>query len=230
MNSNLSNILLKHCRTFHSVVPFDPSKEKLAALDLSENNKELSAEIFNDTKNFSAYIETLLKLHKSTYAIGGYGEDRPIYSRSGLFNEKGEPRCIHLGLDIWGKEGTPVYAFMGGMVHSVAFNSNYGDYGATMILLHQLEGIPFYSLYGHLSLKDIQHVSSGQYVVHGQVIGHFGSPSENGDWPPHLHFQLINDVELREGDYPGVCTRSEKERYLDNCPDPDIVAQLLKYI
>jgi hypothetical protein len=32
-----------------------------------------------------------------------------------------------------------------------------------------------------------------------------------------------------QGDYPGVCRYSEKERYLANCPDPDLVLQLNKY-
>ncbi|MBX3254518.1 MAG: peptidoglycan DD-metalloendopeptidase family protein [Chitinophagaceae bacterium] len=230
MRSNISNILVKYSHTFHSVVPFKPAKDKLVLLDLSENNPEISETLFTDVKVFSNYINTLLQIHKSTYAVGGYGEDRVIYASSKLFNDSEEPRSIHLGLDIWGKAGTPVYAFMGGMVHSFAFNNNEGDYGATVILLHQLDGIPFYSLYGHLALADIQHLSPGQYVVYGQTIGHFGEPHENGNWPPHLHFQLIEDVELKEGDYPGVCTASEKTKYLANCPDPDLVAQMIKYI
>ncbi|MBX2923098.1 MAG: peptidoglycan DD-metalloendopeptidase family protein [Chitinophagaceae bacterium] len=228
----LSNILARHQATFHSIVPFNPAKDKLLLLDLTESNSELPETIFIDRKSFENYINTLLRIQESTYAIGGYGENRVIYSRSGLFNnnEQGEPRSVHLGFDIWGEAGTPVYAFMGGMVHSFAFNNNDGDYGATIILLHQLEGFPFYSLYGHLAWKDIRQLSPGQYVVHGQKIGHFGEPHENGNWPPHLHFQLIEDIELKTGDYPGVCKPSEKEKYLANCPDPDLVAQMIKYI
>ena len=82
------------------------------------------------------------------------------------------------------------------MIHSFAFNNNFGDYGATIILLHQLEGFPFYTLYGHLSLDDIAHVKEGKYISRGEVIGHFGKPEENGHWPPHLHFQIINDIRL----------------------------------
>jgi murein DD-endopeptidase MepM/ murein hydrolase activator NlpD len=141
-----------------------------------------------------------------------------------------EPRRLHLGVDIWGPAGTPVYAFMGGMIHSFAFNAPYGDYGATLILLHQLDGAPFYSLYGHLSLRDIQNVSAGQYISIGDTIGHFGELPENGHWPPHLHFQIILDMELKEGDYPGVCRFSEKEKYLANCPDPDLILQLNRYL
>jgi len=115
-------------------------------------------------------------------------------------------------------------------VHSFAFNDRYGDYGATIILLHQLDGMPFYTLYGHLSLKDIQTLSGGQYIPIGYPVGHFGQPHENGHWPPHLHFQVILDMELKEGDYPGVCKYQDREKYLANCPDPDLILQLNRYL
>lgn len=233
---DLSNIILRNSHNFHYVVPFDPVKDNLTLVDLTAANPELTPAIVESTALFGQYIQQQLNVNKSRYAIGGYGEERVIYGRSSLFDvespgtESAEPRRLHLGIDIWGAAGTPVSAFIGGMIHSFAFNNNFGDYGATIILLHQLEGIPFYSLYGHLSLADIQHISPGQYITYGQRIGRFGEPHENGNWPPHLHFQLIDNMELKEGDYPGVCRVSEKARYLDNCPDPDLVLKLLKYI
>jgi len=62
------------------------------------------------------------------------------------------------------------------------------------------------------------------------VIAHFGEPNENGHWPPHLHFQIILDMELKQGDYPGVCKYSERQKYLANCPDPDFILQMRKWI
>jgi peptidoglycan LD-endopeptidase LytH len=59
------------------------------------------------------------------------------------------------------------------------------------------------------------------------VIGHIGTPEENGDWPPHLHFQVIEDMECKMGDYPGVCSKKERDRYLQNCPDPDLVLNMM---
>ena len=52
---------------------------------------------------------------------------------------------------------------------------------------------------------------------------------ENGNWPPHLHFQIIEDMELKEGDYPGVCTSANREKYLANCPNPDLILTLMQY-
>ena len=82
----------------------------------------------------------------------------------------------------------------------------------------------------HLSLLDIAQLSEGSYIIRGQVIGHFGEPRENGNWPPHLHFQIIKDMRVMKGDYPGVCTLSEREKYLSNCPDADLVLNMMKYL
>jgi peptidoglycan LD-endopeptidase LytH len=221
----VENIIRKYQDTFYPVVPFDAAKQKIALLDLTAGNTELTADIFNDTASFSSYIDEKRKKAGAAYLVGGYNELRAMYGRSELFDGT-EPRRLHLGVDIWGPAGTPVFAPMGGMIHSFAFNDNYGDYGATLILLHQLDGFPFYTLYGHLSLRDIADISTGQYVNRGQQIAHFGQPHENGHWPPHLHFQVIYDLELYEGDYPGVCRYSEREKYLMNCPDPEVILKM----
>lgn len=229
MISELSNALLKNRQFFHPVVDFDPARQKLFHFDFTDNNKELSASEIADTALFSDYINRTLSANGAIYGIGGYNENRKLYRRSELFAGE-EARSIHLGIDIWGPAGTPVYAALGGMVHSFAFNDNFGDYGATIILLHQLETIAFHTLYGHLSLADIAMLSEGAYISRGQVIGHFGEPAENGNWPPHLHFQIIHDSELKQGDYPGVCRPSESAWYLKNCPDPDLVLNLMKHL
>jgi murein DD-endopeptidase MepM/ murein hydrolase activator NlpD len=118
---------------------------------------------------------------------------------------------------------------LNGIIHSFAFNNNFGDYGATIILTHNLDGFSFHTLYGHLSLNSIKNLREGNNVRKGDVIAEFGIPFENGQWPPHLHFQVIIDMEDWKGDYPGVCAESEKEKYLTNCPDPDLILQMMKY-
>jgi murein DD-endopeptidase MepM/ murein hydrolase activator NlpD len=138
-----------------------------------------------------------------------------------------EPRRLHLGVDIWGPAGTKVMAPLDGIVHSFAFNNNDSDYGATIILTHHFDGVGFHTLYGHLSLNSLKNLSEGQLVGKGDVIGEFGMRFENGNWPPHLHFQLIADMQGWRGDYPGVCRFSERIQWLANCPDPNIILQLL---
>lgn len=223
--------LKKYQGTFHTVVPFNAEKDKLLQLNFTATNTELKAINLEDGDRFTSYIQQKIKHAGAVYGIGGYAEYRDLYSRSQIFNSAAgtEPRRLHLGIDIWGDAGTPVYAFMGGMVHSFAFNNHFGDYGATLILLHQLDGFAFYTLYGHISLSDINDIQAGQYVTRGQLIAHFGEPAENGNWPPHLHFQVIQDMELKKGDYPGVCAYGEKDKYLKNCPDPDAILNMMQY-
>ncbi len=234
--------LNRYANTFYPVVEFNPATEKLLAMDFTEANESLTADVIDDTKKFTAYVDGLLKQANAKFGIGGYAENRTVYNRSALFGDQvsvkfgegaggsAEPRRLHLGVDIWGPAGTPVYAFMGGMVHSVAYNNHFGDYGATMILLHQLDTHSFYTLYGHISLKDIHKLETGKYVNREELIAHFGQPHENGNWPPHLHFQVIIDLELKEGDYPGVCRISDRDFYLQNCPDPDLILQMNRYL
>jgi peptidoglycan LD-endopeptidase LytH len=163
-----------------------------------------------------------------------------MYKRSRLFGfetnlskeemTKAEPRRLHLGIDVWGEAGTPIAAPLGGMIHSLAYNENFGDYGATIILQHQIDMVAFHTLYGHLSLKDLANAREGQFITRGQPFAHIGPPAENGQWPPHLHFQVIEDMGNMEGDYPGVCKYSEKEKYLANCPDADLILNMNQFL
>jgi murein DD-endopeptidase MepM/ murein hydrolase activator NlpD len=231
-NPVLTASLKKYQHTFHTVVPFNSKKDKLLQLNFTATNIELTNEILEDENRFTNYIKQKIKNANALYGIGGYAEYRSVYSKSNVFDADKpgeEPRRLHLGIDIWSDAGMPIFAFMGGMVHSFAFNNRAGDYGATLILLHQLDGISFYSLYGHISLNDINNIQAGGYVIRGEEIAHFGKPAENGNWPPHLHFQIIHDLEMKRGDYPGVCAYGKKEKYLNNCPDPDLILNMMQY-
>lgn len=148
---------------------------------------------------------------------------------SPLGGQGAEPRRLHLGIDIWGKPYTKVMAPLDGMVHSFAFNNAFGDYGATIILTHNLDGQTFHTLYGHLSLNSFKNIQEGDRIQKGDVFAEFGIPFENGQWPPHLHFQLIIDMQKMKGDYPGVCKFSERKKYLSNCPNPDLILQMMQY-
>lgn len=236
----LEQLLKQHQHSFHKVV-LCTENDVITTLDLTKNNTALTEFIFNDTEAFSEYIQRELIKTNSRFLIGGYNERREMYKRSALFsfekanlktadipfNNSTEPRRLHLGIDIWGVAGTKIYAPLGGMVHSFANNNNYGDYGATIILQHQIDTVPFHTLYGHLSLRDIAGLREGQVITRGQPFAHFGIPAENGNWPPHLHFQIIEDMEFKEGDYPGVCKVSEAVKYLHNCPNPDLILNMM---
>jgi len=226
LQQDVIQILEKHHKHFHQLVPFINGKDSISPLDLSSANAGFSENIYTDLDRFSAFIKNEKKKTGASYLTGGYKEVREMYRRSALFNANEEPRILHLGIDVWGDAGTKIHAPLGGIIHGIAFNNNFGDYGATIILQHQLDTINFYTLYGHLSLADLENKRNGQFITRGENFAHFGDVKENGNWPPHLHFQLILDIGIHEGDYPGVCKLSEAGKYLANSPDP---ALLLKW-
>lgn len=237
MSKELADIL--KVADYHKVVPFNAAQDKLLLYDFTENNTDLTDEILSDTKIFSEYLTSKRIAANARYGIGGYAEHRTIYRRSALFDKKGkesllidegEPRRFHLGVDVWGKIFTPVTAPMDGKVHSFAFNNHFGDYGATIVLIHFLGEKIFHTLYGHLSLASITNLREGETISRGDVIGEFGTPTENGNWPPHLHFQIIENMQGMTGDYPGVCKYSERETYMANCPDGDLILNMMQFV
>lgn len=221
----LKQYVQKHPDNIGKVVDFNPGTDTLYHFDFTAANKELSPEIFEDTEQFSKWVGRKLQENGSRYGVGGYMEHRTIYSRSEHFSTEDEPRRLHLGIDIWAEAGTPVYAPIAGTIHSFRDNDNHGDYGPTIILQHKLDGLDLYTLYGHLSRNDLKHLRVGDPVEKEQKIGSFGTREENGHWPSHLHFQLMFDMEGMQGDYPGVARFSEKEKWVRNIPDPNLILQ-----
>ena len=149
-----------------------------------------------------------------------------MYQRSELFEKVGEKRDIHIGLDLWADAKTPVLAAFDGTIYGAQYNEGLGNYGATLVVKHQIEGFEFFTLYGHLSWSSIEKMPVETKIKQGSTIGYLGNPSENGGYAPHLHFQIIRDMEGNRGDYPGVCAASKWSFYAQNCPDPNLLLKL----
>ncbi len=196
-------------------------------LNLSVSNIDFAKVDFSDSNSLGNYIEEQRLLLDAKIAFGGYAEKRNLYQRSSHFkNEDSDERNIHIGIDLWTAAGTTVICPLDGSVHSFKNNATVGDYGPTLILKHQLENQLFYTLYGHLSLESIQNLKSGMSFKKGQALGTLGNPTENGDYSPHLHFQIIKDIADYEGDYPGVCSENDLDFYLENCPNPNVLLKI----
>lgn len=105
MNTTLASALKKNQNTFHAVVPFNSKKDKLLQMNFTATNKELTDTIIEDSGRFAAYINQKIKDADARYGIGGYSEFRSIYSRRDVFDNinGGEPRRLHLGIDVWGR-------------------------------------------------------------------------------------------------------------------------------
>lgn len=206
----------------HPVIHF-PKKRKLVWLDFSANNAALLKQDMINTHQFNSFVFN--QMLKRNIGIGGFGENRVIYRRSSHYQGE-EPRSVHLGFDIWIAAGTPVFTPLEGKVHSCQDNNGFGDYGPTIILEHQIDEVSFYTLYGHLSKRSLEGVSTGMTVKAGDKIAEVGNFPENGNWPPHLHFQVMISMEGYTGDFPGVAAPGQLPRFMEICLDPNLILQL----
>lgn len=218
----LSEILSDHPH-FEKVIS---NQKPFRKLDFSESNKDLLTQDLTETAVFSDYVFDTMLSKNEYIGIGGYDENRVIYRQRDHFTNQENPRSIHLGVDIWANAGEPIYAPLDGTIHSFAFNNNPGDYGPTIILKHELEEIEFYTLYGHLSVESLNGLYEGKQIAAGEKIAEIGNFPENGDWPPHLHFQVISEIGEYKGDFPGVSSLENREYFLRTCPNPNLILRI----
>ena len=193
-----------------------------APLTIDNGYKNFFKPGISDINDLSDNIRKEISEAGKKFAYGGYLEDREVYRNASLFGSE-EPRTIHVGLDIWCKARTPIYLPFDGHIHSFQDNHTAGDYGPTIITEHSLEKHSFYLLFGHLDHESLHNMKKGKIIKKGEKLGNLGIFEENGGWPPHLHFQIMRDMEGFLGDYPGVAKKSELGHYQNNCPDPMII-------
>ena len=222
-DNTFEQIILRHRAEFSDLFSFDLREIAILHLDLGPGNSDLRDRDMTDNKVFSDYVEGKLRESGRDLAAGGYNEERLLYSKSDHFGSGFDARNIHLGLDIWMPAGSPIFAFCNSIVHSFNINTNYRDYGPTIILEHNLEELKFYTLYGHLATDSLSDLSQGMEIRTGEIFASIGNSEENGTWPPHLHFQIITDMGNKMGDFPGVTSKKEREKYLSLCPDPNLI-------
>ncbi len=223
------------------LLPFDFQRDPYVILDFSASNPDLTPQArqpsghsrldLTNTPAFTDYVFGMLRAAGANVGVGGYNEHRVIYRRSEHFQltptgEPAEPREIHLGIDLWASAGTPIFAPLKGVVHSFQDNANFGDYGPTIILEHDIPAGKLYSLYGHLTRESLLGLHEGKALEAGEKIAEIGPYPENGDWPPHLHFQLITDMLGYRGDFPGVCSLADRQKFLAICPNPNVLLNI----
>ncbi len=159
-----------------------------------------------------------------TVGLGRYAEYRLIYDSDDFIDFTGHRRTLHLGIDIFQAAGSPVFAPLAGQIHSHMNNPARFDYGGSVVLSHQTDvGDQFYTLYGHLDPETLKHLNVGEVIEPGDLIGRMGAPEVNGDWPPHVHFEIITDLLGWEGTFVGVGSHSHRDVWCAICPDPNLV-------
>jgi len=208
------------------VVPGELSRA--VVFDLSVGSPAFtSAEEATNTTAMTAKLFGAMRSKSAAIGIGRYDEARLLYTSdafAGTAGEHPERRTVHLAIDIFAEPETPVLAPLDGRVHGVRDNAARLDYGPTVILEHAPAGGPiFYTLYGHLSRQSLRGLAAGDRVARGDRIGAIGPAPENGDWPPHVHFQIVADMLDQSSDFPGVAAASARAAWLSLCPDPNLI-------
>ena len=162
------------------------------------------------------------------YGLGSYCEKRSVYETDAFADAASpERRTVHLGIDVFAPPMTPLYAPLAATVRHVTYNPDHLDYGNTLILQHDVGGVPFYTLYGHLSGTLPGLLAVGDSIAPGQLIAHLGDWHENGGWAAHLHFQIMTDMlEQHGGNFFGVGHESLLDVWTDICIDPNLILRI----
>ncbi|MBT8095692.1 MAG: peptidoglycan DD-metalloendopeptidase family protein [Woeseia sp.] len=196
-------------------------KQAPLVFDLGEGSLDLGEPLDGlDTARFSQLVERSMQQHKVRIAYGRWGERRALY-KSEHFTAGNEARTVHLGIDVFCAPRTQLAAPLDGIVDIVANNARELDYGPMAILKHTTPGgQTFWTLYGHLGEECLSGLRSGMPIGAGERLGTVGAPPTNGNWPPHLHFQVILDLLDLGREFPGVAAASEQDRWLSLSPNP----------
>jgi 4-aminobutyrate aminotransferase-like enzyme/Ser/Thr protein kinase RdoA (MazF antagonist) len=209
-----------------------PSKNtnQIRQLDLSVSSTWIGTiSDLNNLDLFQFKIDQLQKQNPNKIIAGGYLEPRPVYT-SEAFEKVGnhgrENRTVHLGIDFWLPAGTPVHALLDGEVIMAVNNDDDKEYGGFIVLKHSIQDLIFYSLYGHLSVKSATSKKVGDKIKKGEQIAILGNSTENGNWVPHLHFQIMLSLLDYKNDFPGVAYNKEIEIWKGICPDPNLLFKL----
>jgi len=214
--------------TFAPVLGADLRVEPLVVFDLSIASPLVSGDPQENAEpELTRRLFAAMAQEGARIGVGRYDEPRLLYIAPAFAAGQaatGEPRMIHLGIDLFAEAGTPVYAPLAGTVHAFANNASPQDYGPVIILKHSTEGgHTFYTLYGHLSAESLVGLSVGQPIAKGERLAALGTPEVNGGWTPHLHLQLITDLLGLDCDFPGVGRASQREIWRSLSPDPNLI-------
>lgn len=95
----------------------------------------------------------------------------------------------HMGMDFNPGSGTPIQAAADGVV-TIAQKSDNGGLGCYVEIAHNVNGLSFSSVYGHMQCATVS-MSQGETVSVTQLVGLVGSTGTSTG--AHLHFEIHNE-------------------------------------
>jgi 4-aminobutyrate aminotransferase-like enzyme/Ser/Thr protein kinase RdoA (MazF antagonist) len=229
-SSRVTEWLRANADRFAPVTGHDLRTTPVLGLDLSAGSTLVSSDQEeNAAEPLTRRIFDGMRYAGVRIAAGGYDEARVIYGTdayaTGAITD--ERRTIHIGIDLTLESGSPLFAPLEGVVHGFMDAGERLDYGPVIVLRHDVaddEGaLTFFTLYGHLDGSALQGLTSGTRIAAGEQFASVGAAPVNGDWWPHLHFQVITDMLDVPCNFNGVAPASERRTWLSLCPDPNLL-------
>ena len=216
-----------------SIVNIDLKAAPLLLLDTSVSSPHIEAGTDKyDPHNMTRDLFRAIEDSGALAAIGRYDEYRLIYASDDFVDFSGHQRTLHLGIDVFQDAGSPIFAPLEGVVYAISSNEQRFDYGGCVILKHRWNSSEttaentFYTLYGHLSTDSLSHLQQGSVIQSGDYLGAMGNIEENGQWPPHVHFEIITDMLNETETYVGVGSHQYRNVWLGLCPNPNSILKI----
>ena len=205
-------------------------KNEIHHLDLSVSSPFVGHQNdFNNLDLFQFKIEQLQKEVPTKILAGGYLEPRNLYTSTEydtIGNYGNQSRTIHIGVDFWLPENTPVHALFDGEVVIVENDIGDKEYGGLVVLKHQQKDFCFYTLYGHNTAQSVLKHKLGAIVKKGAQVAALANYPENGNWAPHLHFEITLSLLDYKTDFPGVAYFNQIDVWKSLCPDPNLLFKI----
>ena len=211
------------------VIEIPDDENALTVLDLSVQSPDIDGHDTDDTARFTERVFRRIADDGASIGIGRYMEPRGFYLTDQFAGREGDPRerrTVHLGIDVFAEAGTEVRAPLASKVRAIENNADRLDYGPTVVLEHLSPHGRFWTLYGHLEQASVNELEIDQEISAGEPFARLGAPPENGDWPPHLHFQIVTHFLGHGGDFPGVALPRERTAWSSFSPDPNLILRL----
>ena len=238
--------LREHQDEFASVIDIDVKTMPVIVFDLSVGSLLLSSDAReNEAEPLTRRLFATLGLpltpgptprkgrfaspsRRGVIGVNGYDEARVFYTSPAFMGKTplDETRTVHMAIDLTLPAGAPVYAPIAGVVHGFEDATDRLDYGPVIVLRHEADSDAFFTLYGHLSRESLDGVCVGKPIAKGERIGWIGAAPVNGDWWPHVHFQVITDMLDIPCNFNGSARASQRAVWKSLSPDPNLILQI----
>jgi len=222
--------LRQHQSEMAPLVGHDLRTAEVVAVDLGAGSTLVSSDPRdNEAEPLGRRIFERMATAGAVVGAGGYDEARLIYAGGGdTAQVRDEQRTVHVAIDLTLPAGSPLYAPLDGVVHGVEDAAARHDYGPVVVLRHDIPveaggPLSFFTLYGHLSRASLIDLPVGRMVRRGERFAEIGSPPTNGEWWPHVHFQVITDLLDVACNVDGVVLASRRAVWRSLCPDPNLL-------